>query len=542
MRTCLILTAVGVMSGLILQLPAGTQARAAKPVRELLDSQGTADRPVSVSGKALAVSKALSDLGAADVRLSAVQHLADRRMTLFVHQQPRWQVLDWVAQAWTTRRYPARWRRVSPMELELWQDPRAEVEWQQMIEADRVDLLGSLRRLAAALDRGVPLAAARVDRESARNLLRPTNDVGQPQLRVFGGLPEAAQAAVVRGQGAVFPFTALPPETQDSLLRSSFNGQGGGGALPPADQHRVLIGSEVTLRLELDPRESTWVLFLHRMHDPKRGRTGVGVPLGELGLSEAEAPAGAREVPSKLRSSWLARLETSARTWKEFADFQEFLARETGHPVVSDYYHDKPPPTLSRLAGAATLRDLLDQAGSEPVSYRWRVDRKGLLFFNRRRLLDQLGEVPAAFQERVVLRHRERGFLDLTTVAVVAHLNGQQLLRLERDIPGIRGVTGVATVLRWYAALPPIQQRTARIPPGLPLHLSGSAQHLLRESVASRYVQRGGPPDPNDISVSVHQEVEGSQVVLRTRLYRSNRPVIDSEFRQPITGAPQKLE
>lgn len=195
-----------------------------------------------------------------------------------------------------------------------------------------------------------------------------------------------------------------------------------------------------------------------------------------------------------------------------------------------------------RSARVLRQRDLRDQAASESVSYRSRADSKGLRFFNRRGLLDQLGEVPAAFQERVVLHHRERGFLDLTTVAEVAQLTAQQRSRLERDIPGIRGVTAVSAVLRWYAALPPIQQRTARIPPGLPLHLSGPAQRLLRETVAGRELQRDGPADPNEISVSVHQEVEGSQVVLRTTLYRRNRPVIGFEFRQPITGAPPKLE
>ena len=54
----------------------------------------------------------LNDLGKqAGVRLTAVRHLADKRLTLLVQERPLADVMQWLASLWSLPDYPARWRR-----------------------------------------------------------------------------------------------------------------------------------------------------------------------------------------------------------------------------------------------------------------------------------------------------------------------------------------------------------------------------------------------------------------------------------------------
>src|SRR4051794_460124 len=156
---------------------------------------------VSVAAEGLPLPTLLEELGKqAGVRLTAVQHLADRRVTVFVADRPASEVMRSLAALWTLRAYPARWRPRQEKRFELWQDARAAQEMERIIAEDR-------RRIGLSLDRLMALAAAgdagpapTGDPLADRFLQPQTWPSESHRFRMLGELPPEARASAMNGQ------------------------------------------------------------------------------------------------------------------------------------------------------------------------------------------------------------------------------------------------------------------------------------------------------------------------------------------------------
>jgi hypothetical protein len=482
----------------VLSLIAAAAVAAAPPEQPLTEIR------VTVEAKGKPLPAVLHQIEAqAGVRLSAVRHLADARATVFVRDRPLPEVLAALAALWSLPDFPAEWREQDggPSAFELWQDPRAAQELDRLLAADRRHLgtrLNTLVRLAGRPGDRVPAKTGDPVVDSA---LRSDNQwklMARPMLMMLVGMPQGPRRAVVEGRGLRLAFAQWPPHAQAALfggvLSMSRRGmKDAAGILRPESDEEAsarLQQSSFDLRLGLDPKSGQWQLKL-REFDPN-GESGleVGMPLAQLGVSQGGSNEHPPDDPLDRQpvSPALSKSLREGGGWKEFADFQEALARQSGLSIVSDYHHDRPGPNPEAVSQAATVGDLLRLAASAP-HYRWWSENEVLLFRNSRWYLDDLEEVPATLELRLLAARESRGYLTLQNLAETSDLNDQQARRLDRVIPGFELAHAYRRFFAWHDSLTESLRKRAADEEGLPVTDSNRTALL-------RFVRDGNKIDP----------------------------------------------
>jgi hypothetical protein len=524
--------------GAVLSVPAAT-AGAAAPTAER--GAGLPGAEVSAQIRADGLPVLLERLATqTGIRLSAVQHLKERRVTVLLERRPLREVMVSLADLWSVPRYPAKWLKHGSDQFELWQDARAVRSLEDQMEADRERIAASLARLVdIAGQDGAETRSPETDPVLRRALYPPNwTNGGRSQAQLLGSLAQAAQQAVVHGESVWTSFGDLPPGVQRSVA-----GTIGGFTGTDSQQARAaLTGSKVGLQLRIDPDSPghQWHMFLQTQSQNGRAGLEFGFPLAPLGVGEQET---AEEPPSDPRALTADQLDQLKKgRWEELADFELDLGRVLRESVVSDYFHDKPAPRPEALAGAASVGELLERA-VRPSGYRWRRGEHGFELNNPAAAFDLQADVPWTLEQRLTAEQGKLGYVRLPQLADAAQLNDKQLQRLSRVLEGIDGVAQFRALLTWYRSLDASRRLRAGKRPGLLVAISGprAIRALMRED---------GKVDPlvssvgnlQRMSLWFREEIVGDEVRLLIDARAARGPWVQHRFVQKRAPAVSPVD
>lgn len=161
--------------------------------------------------------------------------------------------------------------------------------------------------------------------------------------------------------------------------------------------------------------------------------------------------------------------------WIDSAGFFDVLHRKTGLNVVADHYMDA---YLKRdfCSDARPLLDALDDA-ADTLKSDWQPDGPFLRFHRFDASIQRALEPPNRLLEHWKQDRERHGYLtldDLSEMAalpddVLTNMNGNRILAIKWGLADEHPAGSMATELRFYADLSPLQKAEAQQAPGLPL-------------------------------------------------------------------------
>jgi hypothetical protein len=456
-------------------------------------------RLVTLSCCALPVEEVLEELGeSAGVHLTAVRHLRDRRMTLFVQDRPLGEALEAVARLWSLPGMPARWTALAGgTGFELRQSARAATEGERREALERSAMLAAMHRLQELLEESVDLESSAP--------LGPQGALWNMRWAVAAGallrnLPEGAWPDLAGGQTGWLSVPQLPLATQETVFRqvamrhlrghlrpgADAANPGPGDVIPEtADQRRTRFNTQ-QVRLAISTRSNgRWVgeLALRDEDGGTQTRGGLGPVAGfseddEIKREQRRLNGGRERRGIPLAEEQRQRLrEAPPRGHASLAELFETLHRVTGRTVAADHYANvanRFGPAWTALPGAASERFLQDalEKITEPVGYRYYLEKEALVFRCKPWWAFDRGEVPRALTRQVTDQLATAGALELSELASLTQLSPEQLssARLELLPEEAHPVLQVMQVwLALYAHLPDRERKRLTSEEGLPL-------------------------------------------------------------------------
>lgn len=538
-RIAFVLTVVGITAAATVR-----DAHAAAEVKSPFP-----DGKIDLVVKGQGVDALLRRLSRKGLRLSAVDHLADSRMTIAAADYPLRELLEGMERVWSTGRYPARWRRLSSGHYQLWQDPQAKQELERLIRRDRQQIAKDLEALARMGDppRGVEHSRSAV----MRNLTRGPDwrDVNGALVGVLSEMPASARQAVLYGKGAAFTLGSLSPGLQTRLLagsigteRQSHKGPDGVPVRETDAQARArFAASRYQLGVSLDRDTGRWQLSLAVEHPKGDGGTEWGKPLGELGELTPEGSSGQKaENPLELSvdpSKWL-EVRRNVFRWKEFADFQIAMAHTTGLNVISDYYPGKRPPAGAMIAKASTPAELIKLA-SQRARYTFVRRQRELRFRSKTWMLDDPDQLPSRLEDQLRQQLSVRGYWTLEDLTPVAALTEGQFANGARIFPTLTPLSGLRPWVLWQELLSDELKSQAATPRGVLLERSD------RNALEALLGHPGAPAagiSPRFIAsrrvIRILERVEDGTALLAFEIRGADGSGFDLSFKQPIRRVP----
>lgn len=388
------------------------------------------------------------------VQLTASRGVQDEKVTVFVKDQRARDVMRAVA-----RLFGYVWGRTGEekaYQYELVQDLRDQLAEEELRNRDKNAALLALDAEMEKLRPYLPLSFEQIkkrwDETGDRLLFNVVIGGGWGGMQLYHRLTPAERAALTSGQELVLrpeatdPDRRLPEEWQSSILGSwSSNVDVQGRLTPIKDVPGIRINQ---LRLRLDRSELGQTSLRVSMSAEWSEQVAESSTSSERTLATGQSPSVTRpqnaaqngilrgkapfdrEIHLQPEPSCpklkLRRMEETESTPHLFsADVWEAVHRETGLPVVADFYTRLySPKKLGNLHG--TLFEVLCQAGDE-MGVRWTRDGEFLLARSAGYFWDKLKEVPNRDLVRWRQDRSENGGLSLSSFLQMATMTDQQL-------------------------------------------------------------------------------------------------------------------
>jgi hypothetical protein len=414
-------------------------------------------RKVTVELKGAALSELCRELKAqTGVELRAARGVEDEKVTVFVKEQPARDVMRAVA-----RLFGDLWARSGEegsYRYELVQDLKSQLVEEELRNAD-------LHAALIGLDQEMGIFRPFLDMSwdelhdywrkhegEQRRLFRGLFNGGWAGMQLYHRLSPEERGALVAGQELVFrpdapqPERRLSPEWNRQILQSwdtniTQNGQG----VPLIDVPGVRVSQ---VRLKLDRAELGEVALNVGISAewPENGwksrtfidyKVATGKSPSVATPDNAAANAALRGQPRFQKEVALKPVascpelklategEEPVRPHVTTADVWETIHRETGLPIVADYFTRLYPQAKS-VVPKATLFDALCKEG-DLLGVRWKLEGELLLCRSTSFFWDKLKEVPNRLLLRWQASRREHGGLPLADLLEMATLSDQQL-------------------------------------------------------------------------------------------------------------------
>lgn len=412
-------------------------------------------RTVTLQLKGASLEELCAELKAqTGVELSAARGVQDEKVTVFVKEQRARDVMRAVA-----RLFGYVWGRTGgekEYRYELVQDLRGQLEEEELRNRDQN---AALLALDAEMEKLRPYLALpfeqlkqRWDETGDKALFNLLFGGGWGGMQVYHRLTPAERARLASGREVVLRADATDPEHhlpeawQSSLLRSWSSNVDVQGRLTPVHEAPGIRISQLRLLLDRSELGQTSVRVQMSADWPEGG--GKAYISSERTLATGQSPSVARpdnavrnaplqgkapfdrEVrlrpePSCPRLKQRRPGETEEPPHLFSADVWEAVHRETGLPIVADYYTRLyPTRKLGDLHGS--LFDVLCRAGEE-LGVRWTRDGEFLLGRSTGYFWDKLKEVPNRDLQRWRGDRQENGGLSLSGFLQMATLSDRQL-------------------------------------------------------------------------------------------------------------------
>jgi hypothetical protein len=545
-------------------------------------------RKVTLSLKGASLADFCAQLQAqTGVEMRASRGVADEKVTVFVKEQPARPLMRAVA-----RLFGYFWERrgeAGSLRYELNQDLKSRLVEEELrnrdLHAALLVLDEQMQQYRPYLDMSLDEMGKRSEqnREVARLLINITHNLGWAGMQLYHRLTAAERAALASGHELVFrpdaadPDRRLPLEWTRSILQSWGNqAPTAADLLPAADITQFKVPQ---VRLWIDRSELGQLTLASRVttrSSPPDGAHFIDVELA-TGRSPAAANAdnakanGALRGQSPFDSVISLRPRPSCLTVQKMlrgqiqrlpygvhsaaigdlqrphvfsADVWEAVHRETGLPIVADYYtrmHRLDQMTLSGKSVFETLCSVSDAMG-----VRWAKDGEILLCRSTSYFWDKLKEVPNRYLERWIADRDANGGLPLTDLLEMATLSDPQLDSVIvseaithchglRDWGHMRWLSS-RTDVRFFATLTPEQQRRAFTLERLdfkeltPAQQEGAVQ--LQNTRTAAMERQYGSANPIDPEWWAHASIGAEYVPAGWYVFRP------PDFNPPVSMAP----
>jgi hypothetical protein len=456
------------------------------------------------------------------VAFRASRTVADEKVTVFVKDKRAREVMRAVANLFGY--FWARSGKDGEYRYELDQDLKSQLVEEELRNRDRHAALLALDEQMQQYRPYVDLSfeqlqklaeevSAEKNREKAIRMGNVTGDVGWGGMQLYHRLMPAERAALSAGQELVFrPSAPNPdhglPSGWDRMLLKSWDPHPAGEEVPLSEIPGARINQ---VRMRLDRSELGQASLKVWMTAVWQGRRGRSWTLFERALATGRSPSMADPENAKANAALrgqspfdqmvslrpepscpaLKRINPSEEEQRSYgaspggvgqphvftADVWEAVHRETGLPVIADFY-----TRMHRLDKVTVPRKPLFEAlctVSDALGVRWSRDGDFLLCRGTSYYWDKLKEVPNRLLQRWIASRDANGGLPLADFLEMAALSDQQLdsVVVSEAIAHCWGLESIRNLrhphsrrtARFFATLTTDQQHRAMMPAGVPI-------------------------------------------------------------------------